>query len=150
MLMAVKRTIKRVPMDFDYPIGNVWYGYQMKIPQTMCFSVPSHDRCHLCKSMAKSYDLGETSYECPSWDSHMGDFFKELKEVFEKNKYLLEPPIGDGYQLWEHTSEGSPLSPVFSSKDDLLDWCSENETIVGKKLTKEEWENVLQNEVIAI
>lgn len=30
-----------------------------------------------------------------------------------------EPPAGDGYQIWETVSEGSPISPVFSTPGDL-------------------------------
>lgn len=29
------------------------------------------------------------------------------------------PPAGDGYQIWETVSEGSPISPVFSTPEDL-------------------------------
>lgn len=36
-----------------------------------------------------------------------------------------EPPAGDGWQLWETVSEGSPISPVFADADGLVDWlCS--------------------------
>lgn len=37
-----------------------------------------------------------------------------------------EPPTGDGWQLWETTSEGSPISPVFPSGDELAEWMSQN------------------------
>lgn len=30
-----------------------------------------------------------------------------------------EPPIGDGYQIWETVSEGSPISPVFATPEEL-------------------------------
>lgn len=30
-----------------------------------------------------------------------------------------EPPAGNGYQIWETVSEGSPISPVFASPEDL-------------------------------
>lgn len=33
-----------------------------------------------------------------------------------------EPPVGEGYQCWETTSEGSPISPVFPSLDGLCEW----------------------------
>lgn len=31
-----------------------------------------------------------------------------------------EPPTGDGWQLWETTSEGSPVTPVFATADELV------------------------------
>lgn len=35
-----------------------------------------------------------------------------------------EPPEGDGWQLWETVSEGSPISPVFGSPEGLARWMS--------------------------
>lgn len=33
-----------------------------------------------------------------------------------------DPPEGDGWQLWETVSEGSPISPVFATKEKLVDY----------------------------
>ena len=65
------------------------------------------------------------------------DEIKELAENWERN----EPPVGDGFQMWENTSEGSPQSPVFKTFDELCEWCSENAAIFGTKefVSKEEW-----------
>lgn len=38
-----------------------------------------------------------------------------------------DPPEGDGWQLWETVSEGSPVSPVFASADALAAWMSDPE-----------------------
>jgi len=32
------------------------------------------------------------------------------------------PPEGEGYQLWETVSEGSPISPVFPTKETFVDY----------------------------
>lgn len=36
-----------------------------------------------------------------------------------------DPPAGEGWQLWETVSEGSPISPVCPSADALADWMSQ-------------------------
>jgi hypothetical protein len=36
-----------------------------------------------------------------------------------------DPPQGDGWQLWETVSEGSPISPVFATSDELVAWMSD-------------------------
>lgn len=36
-----------------------------------------------------------------------------------------DPPEGEGWQLWETVSEGSPISPVFPSADALAAWMSD-------------------------
>ena len=64
----------------------------------------------------------------------------------DKLKELCEPPKGEGYQLWNTTSEGSPISPVFETLDKLCEWCEVNATTFGKfKATKEEWKEMLQD-----
>lgn len=60
-----------------------------------------------------------------------------------------EPPTGPGFQLWETTSEGSPVSPVFSSLEDLCVWCESNATTFGSaKTTKEEWKKMLGEDFV--
>lgn len=36
----------------------------------------------------------------------------------------VEPPTGDGWQLWETVSEGSPISPPFATPEELAEWMS--------------------------
>jgi len=51
-----------------------------------------------------------------------------------------DPPTGPGYQLWETTSEGSPISPVFETLEELCAWAAINETIFADlTLTAERW-----------
>lgn len=38
-----------------------------------------------------------------------------------------EPPAGDSWQLWETVTEGSPVSPVFATADELAAWMSDAE-----------------------
>jgi hypothetical protein len=65
---------------------------------------------------------------------------KELYESWED----YEPPIGDGFQLWGTTGEGSPQSPVFETFEQLCEWCAKNaSTFASYKATKEEWMEML-------
>lgn len=38
-----------------------------------------------------------------------------------------EPPTGEGWQLWETVSEGSPVSPVFETAEALAQWLTTSE-----------------------
>lgn len=49
-----------------------------------------------------------------------------------------EPPVGEGYQMWETTSEGSPISPVFKTPESLALWCVKNPYYPGSA-TFEQW-----------
>ncbi len=60
-----------------------------------------------------------------------------------------DPPTGDGYQLWEDCSEGSPVSPVFASLDELCAWAEENATTFGPyRATADEWREMLDGGVV--
>ena len=55
----------------------------------------------------------------------------------------VEPPTGEGYQLWETVSEGSPISPVFSTPEALADWLTFNPEYQWRRndegTTREQW-----------
>lgn len=93
------RTLKRVPLDFDWPLNEVWAGYVS--PESL------------------------TDEELDDWQG-------------------VDPPTGDGYQLWETTSEGSPMSPVFASLDALCAWAAEHATTFGDyTATAADWKRML-------
>ena len=97
--------IKRVALDFEWPIGKVWYGYYIQD----CLSEKDYTGCDDCRKFAKIKGLEIRSFGCPDFEP------------------ILGPPKGDGYQLWENTSEGSPLSPVFETPEELAEWLEANE-----------------------
>ena len=113
-VLIMGRTVKRVPLDFDWPINKTWYGYLInKCVEDSC--------CEDCIHFARLKNIPLTSYKCPFIEA-------------------LEPPTGPGYQLWENTSEGSPMSPVFETKEQLALWCEHNATIFGSHtMTYKEW-----------
>jgi hypothetical protein len=48
----------------------------------------------------------------------------EADRLAHENWTETEPPAGEGYQLWETVSEGSPISPVFATAHELARWMS--------------------------
>lgn len=64
---------------------------------------------------------------------------RKMKKRYKKWKEY-EPPTGKGYQLWETTTEGSPISPVFANAEKLAKWSVKNATIFGNEKTSyENW-----------
>lgn len=132
------RELRRVPLDFDYPLGKVWYGFFIDRIST-CIDTKDNPSCEQCKKMAEIKGIPMTDYGCPDFDTYLAEPMKKLKE-------LLSPPTGDGYQLWETTTEGSPMSPVFATLDELCGWCEKNVSVYANfKVTKEEWRKMLEN-----
>ena len=131
------RVLKRVPLDFDYPMYEIWYGYFINSPQlcmeeyTQTGAPPKY--CDQCKRFAKIKGIEIAEYGCPNYDEY-------LKDEIESIRKKLEVPTGVGYQLWETTSEGSPISPPFAFLEDLAEWCETNATMFGSSmLSKEQW-----------
>lgn len=86
------------------------------------------------------------------------EFCKGSGEIWQSEKVKRQsdrwksfnPPIGEGYQLWEDTSEGSPDSPVFETLEELCEWCEDNATVFADiRKTKQEWFEMLnENKVM--
>jgi hypothetical protein len=56
----------------------------------------------------------------------------------------IEPPRGEGYQLWETTTEGSPISPVCKTLDALCAWAAHHATTCASQAaTKAAWKQLL-------
>ena len=109
------REIKRVALDFDWPLNKVWPGFMFSLCHIL------DEDCDLCKQYARLVDvpMGEGKYGCPI--------------------IKVEPPAGDGYQIWETVSEGSPVSPVFAKPEDLAQWMVDNDTSITRDSTYEQW-----------
>jgi hypothetical protein len=67
------------------------------------------------------------SETCPSCDGHGSHEAYAGQRAEAEAWEPTEPPAGDGWQLWETVSEGSPISPVFASAGDLAAWMSNPE-----------------------
>lgn len=134
-------------MDFYYPINTVWCGYSSEYLKYCPHR--TKDECSQCRKTAKSRGIpicktpGEIN-GCPLFHEYYG---------IPQNSPAVntEPPIGEGYQLWEFTSEGSPQSPVFSSLRELCEWCEKNATVYAKiKATRERWHDILKNSILLV
>ena len=104
-----------------------------------------HDaiNCAICTE-TRAKELGVYGHcECCNGDGEIwfSDKIKELAENWES----YDPPAGDGYQMWENTSEGSPQSPVFETLDELCEWCTNNASVFGTQnfVSKETWIEIL-------
>jgi hypothetical protein len=110
------REIKRVSLDFDWPVGEIWPGYMLSI----CSANDSD--CDKCHHFASLVNLTMTDHNCPSLES-------------------LAPPGGEGYQLWSTTTEGHPMSPVFATPEELARWLADTgaSAFAGMTLPYEKW-----------
>ena len=64
---------------------------------------------------------------CPTCKGHSSLEKYEGQRAEAEAWESTDPPKGDGWQLWETVSEGSPVSPVFATADELAGWMSNPE-----------------------
>jgi len=139
------RELKRVPVDFDYPIGQIWRGYcpdienfQKLFGEKYPFLLTYSDTAHICQRCGINAGKCSESAEYCFW------YNPENRE-----KWHREIPTGDGYQLWETSTEGSSASPVFSTLDELCEWCADNATTFADyTATKEQWREMFTDNFV--
>lgn len=210
----MSRELKRVPLDFSWPLDKTWEGYlnpfyekcpdcesgytdarlrlQSLVRLIMLsgsdsvqgknhpyfdhigrfvsgfYKAPSKDMAELTSGLAgRTADRFFGHDGCDNWSAEQkiitaagldhdnwgicqtckGEaIHPDHKERYE-NWTKTEPPMGDGYQLWQNVSEGSPQSPVFKTLDELSEWCSINATTFADfKASKDEWKAMLSND----
>lgn len=84
-----------------------------------------------CKREGYEYLCEKCKGRCYLWPS------REVEKQYNDWK-PTEPPAGEGYQIWETVSEGSPTTPVFATPRGLAKWAAENENYYD--ITLEKWE----------
>jgi hypothetical protein len=204
----MSRQLKRVPMDFDWPLNKVWDGFinphYKKCPDckegsttagemlaaiahlimiagdsaargklhpylesvaTRLFTSVSSDMTELSTGLAGRSPSGLGHDSCDRWSAVAK--IKKAAGVSDewgtcptcKGRAIdlgvlaayeawtpSEPPTGEGYQLWEDCSEGSPISPVFKSLDALCQWAATNATTFGSyRASASEWRSMLDS-----
>jgi hypothetical protein len=198
------RELKRVPLDFDWPIDEVWKGYinphyekclvcdgsgatmakhrlsdlvsllmlsggdaargvchpyfydaplhrstravcgedMVELTTALAGRAPSHfghdssDGWRAKDKIIKAAGLPEKWGWCKECD---GDGVRADKREAYENWESEEPPVGDGYQIWETVSEGSPISPVFATPEELADHMAGTEWGADKGTDYETW-----------
>ena len=95
------------------------------------------------KREGKPYKCGKCKGTGENWQH------PKAKSLY-KNWKSYDPPTGDGFQLWTTTTEGSPMTPVFSSLEELCNYCEKEKVSVfgSRTATKEEWLKMLDNEFV--
>ena len=109
------RQCKRVRKTFEWPLKEIWWGYVLDpISCRTCGGGGKNsvgDYCSTCEGEGNVYPKIEpATYDVDS-----------LPSLFETGT-IAE---AYGWQMWEDTSEGSPISPIFDNPEDLARWLTD-------------------------
>lgn len=105
------------------------------------------DRWTAAKRLITAAGLPERWGICPQCDGNGSVEAYEGQRAEAEAWSRTEPPAGDGWQVWETVSEGSPISPVFADRAGLVEWlCSPAYTWgASSSLTREQAERFLDS-----
>lgn len=90
------------------------------------------DRWKATKAIVRAAGLPEDYFTCKTCGGsavHPDDYAWER----------TDPPQGQGWQLWETVSEGSPISPVFAAPEELARWLADGGTHWENGTSYETW-----------
>lgn len=88
------------------PLRGSSYGIQKKLIEAAGLDPNMWGVCATCKGHASLEKYKGQRAESEAWQP-------------------TDPPEGEGWQLWETVSEGSPISPAFAAADGLVEWMSD-------------------------
>lgn len=137
-------------LTHTYDVANRWQPkYPLYLPTPEEVNVWSisgfgHDSINcwaVIKAKCKRLGVSDTCQHCEG----AGEFWNPPEaEKQAEDWQRIEPPKGDGYQLWETVSEGSPISPVFATTSELAMWLSTHQWGCDKGTTYEQWMNFIE------
>lgn len=95
--------------------------------------------CHFLHFIAESMGLPEDSFLCETCKGEGRVVVDEYLNRLRKEWKREEPPAGEGWQVWETVSEGSPITPVFATSEELVNHLCTVGTVWDQKTMRETW-----------
>lgn len=123
------REVWRMRMTFAHPVGHQWWG----------FILPSIE-CKSCEGSGWRGPGPSDGASCTVCEGE-GTVWPKVQppgyRVSDAPDWIDAEWIGEryGWQMWENTSEGSPISPVCESPEALARWLVDNEASAFGSMT---------------
>jgi hypothetical protein len=97
------------------------------------------DKWRAVTTVIKAAGLSEDWGICPNCQGEGSLWESEQDKQNAENWEKIEPPAGEGYQIWETVSEGSPISPVFDTPEKLAQYMSTTKWGADPGTSYESW-----------
>lgn len=118
-----------------------WNGKEMPTSEAMKMFLDSIEEDRKKMQFSESYKKAERmKYETGHcfWEDVAG----KVPRLPNPDDYM---PEGEWYQLFENVSEGTPITPAFATKEELIDWLANNKDFWGEQWTREQAEGMLKS-----
>lgn len=106
--------------------GSQYYPTAEEVNEASRTSPMVHDSLNqwiVCKHRAEKAGF---PLQCDVCEDGTGQQFRdEAHQTHCEEWKETQPPEGDGWQVWETVSEGSPVTPVFATADELIEYLVE-------------------------
>jgi len=89
-------------------------GRTVTDPRFMCYDIMQH----LAKTLRVSF---KKTFFCEVCKGECKVIADPIQNRRSKGWRRKQPPKGEGWQVWETVSEGSPVTPVFATADELIE-----------------------------
>lgn len=97
---------------------------QWAVVKAECERLGYETQCNHCHGSGEVWETPEFEQQSESWTR-------------------VEPPAGEGYQAWQTVSEGSPISPVFATPEELATHMATTRWGADKGSSYETWMNFI-------
>ena len=137
------KQVKRVPINFDWPMNKIWWGYEL--PEVVC---------QTCAGMGRSIQLLSVDLILKGEIQRIHDPERcSTCDGKGRIRQIIEIPRGTGYQLWDTAFDWRPQSPVYKIPEELASWLAEKKVFAFAifTLSYEQWLDFIleKNETLA-
>ena len=99
------------------------------LPAEEAFSIGGSGQWEIMRKILTAAGLPEDWCTCKRCGGE--GIHPDHQEVYEAWA-PTQPPAGEGWQLWETVSEGSPITPVFTTAEELIDYMAKPPVGAGR------------------
>ena len=135
------REVRMVPPNWDHPIGDIGYG--RKGPQPMYDRTFAKAEAEWLEDFDRIRSGDMTDSEREYYPHGVCQWANDEAPPDPKYYRPWSDEEATWFQVWETVSEGTPVSPPFATKDELISYLADNGDFWDQKRCKEpDWEKL--------
>lgn len=141
----MSRELRRVPENWEHPKNRDGKYESLSSDYSGSLVYWKEEVEKFIKHMTEVCETGKTNIYDRKYTSS-----KDVFEYFTEDGQMNPPdingymPNGKWYQLFQTVSEGTPLSPAFSTKEQLGEWLKNNPDYWGTKWSENQIKGLLE------